>query len=252
MPSTDDPHYGQPVETGGAAPSDARAALILLHGRGATARGMMALAGEASPDHVLFVAPQAYRRTWYPHSFLAPIEQNEPYLTSALGVVGHVLDRTQQAGIPLERTVLVGFSQGACLALEYAARHPQTYGGVFGLSGGLIGPEDTSFSYDGDLDGTFVFLGCSDQDPHIPLERVQESADVLEKLGARVDARVYPGMGHTTNEEELRVLRETLQQYVPSRSVPVDEEDEDDLLDDELEEDEIEDDEIEFFTPDDE
>lgn len=251
MPSTDDPHYGQPVETGGAAPSDARAALILLHGRGATARGMMALAGEASPDHVLFVAPQAYRRTWYPHSFLAPIEQNEPYLTSALGVVGHVLDRTQQAGIPLERTVLVGFSQGACLALEYAARHPQTYGGVFGLSGGLIRPEDTSFSYDGDLDGTFVFLGCSDQDPHIPLERVQESADVLEKLGARVDARIYSGMGHTTNEEELRVLRETLQQYVPSRSVPVDEEDEDDLLDDELE-DEIEDDEIEFFTPDDE
>jgi len=199
----DDPHGGQPVGTAGTPLDDAAAAVVLVHGRGATAESMLQMAGEFETDGVAYLAPQARGRTWYPHSFLEPVERNEPSLSSALELVGEVLARVGEAGVPFERTAVVGFSQGACLSSEYVARNVRRYGGLAALSGGLVGPDDASRDYDGDLDGTPVFLGCSDVDPHIPVERVHETRDVLADLGADVTERIYEGMGHGVNEEEL-------------------------------------------------
>jgi predicted esterase len=171
---------------------------------------MLALADEIDRPGVAYLAPQAARRSWYPNSFMAPIDQNEPELTSALQVVDDTLARIAEAGPPEEQVVLLGFSQGACLAAEYAARHPQRYGGVVALSGGLIGPDGTDFDHEGPLDGTPVFLGCSDQDPYIPLERVEETATVFRRLGATVTKRIYEGMAHTTNDDEIQFVRTLL------------------------------------------
>ncbi|WP_135830126.1 alpha/beta hydrolase [Halorussus halobius] len=202
----DDPHAGQPVGTAGAALDDADAAVVLVHGRGATAESMLEMAGEFAADGVAYLAPQAKGRTWYPNSFLEAIETNEPSLSSALALVEDVLGRVRNAGVPTDRTALVGFSQGACLSSEYVARNADRYGGLAALSGGLIGPEGTPREYDGDLAGTPVFLGCSDVDPHIPVERVHETRDVLDELGADVTERIYEGMGHGVNEEELEYV----------------------------------------------
>lgn len=254
MASSTDPHHGQPLLESGASLDDAGVAMILLHGRGASARSMLTLAGELSVPRVAYLAPQAAQRTWYPQSFLAPVEQNEPDLTSALGVVDALVDRVAAAGLARNRVVLLGFSQGACLALEYAARHPQRYGGVVGLSGGLIGPEDADLAHDGSLDGTPVFLGCSDQDPYIPLERVQDTADVLDAMDAVVEKRIYPGMGHTTNEDEIRGIRELLGRYVRLQTQdpePVDEDDDEDELYDLDELDDLDADELDFGEADD-
>jgi predicted esterase len=196
-------HQGQPVLTAGEPLDCASAAMILLHGRGATAESILSLAGEVSHPGFAYLAPQAAENTWYPHRFLAPLEHNEPHLSSALAAVGDVLDHLTESGVPPERTILLGFSQGACLALEFAARHAQRYGGVAGLSGGLIGPNGASRDYAGSLATTPVFLGCSDVDLHIPKQRVLESADVLRRLGGEVTARLYPNMGHTVNQDEL-------------------------------------------------
>ena len=226
MPPSDHPHQNQPLLDRGAALSEASAAMILLHGRGASARSILGLADELDVPDVAYLAPQAARRSWYPESFMAPPEQNEPHLSSALQVVADTIDHATDEALTTERVVLLGFSQGACLATEYAARHPQRYGGIVGLSGGLIGPEDTDFDVDGTLDGTPVFLGCSDQDPYIPLERVNDTAEVFRRLSAKVTKRIYEGMGHTTNEDELRHVRALLTQHVdPSRtpSSPLDE-----------------------------
>ncbi|HET8655976.1 MAG TPA: dienelactone hydrolase family protein [Longimicrobiaceae bacterium] len=209
-PSHSDPHADAPVLSAGSALAEARAAVILVHGRGASARSILSLAREMPAPDVAYLAPEAAGNVWYPHSFLAPIEQNEPGLSSALARLGQLLASTEDAGIPPERTMLLGFSQGACLVLEFAARHARRYGGVAGLSGGLIGPEGTPRDYHGSLAGTPVFLGCSDTDPHIPLARVDETARVLEAMGAAVDARIYPGMGHTVNADELRTVRTLL------------------------------------------
>jgi phospholipase/carboxylesterase len=220
MSSTDHLHHDQPVLEAGPAPADAQAALILLHGRGASARGMLALADELDVPDVAYRAPQAARRSWYPKSFTAPLEENEPDLGAALGVIDALVAQLCASSLTEEQIFLLGFSQGACLATEYAARHPQRYGGVVGLSGGLIGPEDTPFDYDGTLDGTPVFLGCSDQDPYIPLERVEETAEVLRQLGAKVTKRIYEGMGHTTNEDELDHVRSLLKKGVDPTASP--------------------------------
>jgi phospholipase/carboxylesterase len=214
MSSSDGPHQGQPLLDSGVALSDASVVVILLHGRGASARSILSLGDELSMPDVAYLAPQATRRSWYPESFMAPIEQNEPALSSALQVVSDTIGTVTDAGLSEEEVVLLGFSQGACLATEYVARHPQRYGGVVGLSGGLIGPEGTDFDYDGTLDGTPVFLGCSDQDPYIPLERVEETADVLRGMSATVTKRIYEGMGHTTNEDEIQHIRSMLGEYV--------------------------------------
>jgi len=212
--SSNNPHKDQPVRTGGAALEEAQAALILLHGRGASAQGMLRLANELDVPDVAYRAPQAAMRSWYPQSFMAPRDQNEPELTSALQVVTDTISTAQDGGLDPNRIVLLGFSQGACLATTYAAQNPQRYGGVVGLSGGLIGPEGTTFEYDGSLDGTPAFLGCSDQDPYIPQERVHETANVLQALDAEVTTRIYEGLGHTTNEDELQHVRSVLHRYV--------------------------------------
>jgi len=177
--------------------------MVMVHGRGATAESILELARELRHPELAYVAPQADGYTWYPYSFLAPFERNEPYLSSGLARLGEVLELLRSAGIPPQRTILLGFSQGACLALEFAARNAHRYGGVVGLSGGLIGPPDTPRSYQGAFAGTPVFLGCSDRDPHVPRERVDETAEVMRRMGAAVTERIYPALGHTVNEDEL-------------------------------------------------
>jgi len=201
------PHQGQPVLVAGKPLEDAKAAMLLIHGRGATAESILSLADELPHPDFTYLAPQAAGSTWYPNSFLAPIASNEPYLSSALKAVSDLLDRLTEAGIPLEQTILLGFSQGACLALEFAARHAQRYRGLVGLSGGLIGPEGTPRDYPGSLGGTPVFLGCSDVDFHIPKERVLDSAEVLGRLGGQVTTKLYPNLGHTVNQDELDSVR---------------------------------------------
>lgn len=198
---TDGPHDGQPVHTAGAPLDEADAVVVALHGRGATPASVLDLEREVT-DGVAFLAPAAARNTWYPQSFLSPLAENEPWLSSALGAVDSVVTQATEH-VPAERVVLLGFSQGGCLATEYAARNARRYGGVVALSGGLIGPEGTPRDYDGSLDGTPAFLGCSDRDPHIPLDRVKETTRVLTDLGADVDERIYQGMGHTVNRDEL-------------------------------------------------
>jgi predicted esterase len=200
-------HAGQPVHQAGAPLQTARAAVVMLHGRGATAASILALAIELRLDRVGYLAPQADGNTWYPLSFLAPIERNEPWLSSALAAVGTTLTRAAAADIPLERIVLLGFSQGACLAAEFAARNARRYGGLAVLSGGLIGPALRAEAYTGDFSGMPAFLGCSDVDSHIPAERVRESGDLLQRLGANVTLRLYPGMGHMVNHDELERVR---------------------------------------------
>lgn len=202
-----DPHRGQPVLRYGPRPSDARRAVVLVHGRGDSAEGILGLAKEVALDDVAWLAPQAAGSTWYPYSFLSPMEQNEPKLTSALAAVGAAVDRLASEGVSADRVVLMGFSQGACLSLEYAARQPRRYAAVIALSGGLIGPPGTPRDYPGTLDSTPLFLGCSDIDAHIPVERVRESAEVFRRMGAQVDERIYPGMGHTVNADEIEAVR---------------------------------------------
>jgi phospholipase/carboxylesterase len=191
----------------------ADAAVVMIHGRGASAEGMLDLAAEFVVPRIAYVAPQAATSTWYPHSFLAPLAQNEPALSEALATIGRVVADVVAQGVPHERIVLLGFSQGACLALEYAARNARRWGGVVALSGGLIGPDGTPRDYAGRLDGTPVFLGCSDVDSHIPLNRVHESADVLGKLGGSVTKRIYPGMGHTIVADEVAHVQQLLRSF---------------------------------------
>jgi predicted esterase len=197
------PHQGQPILAAGAPLAEAEAAMILVHGRGATAESILELGQALYRPGMAYLAPQAAGNTWYPYSFMAPLEQNQPGLDSALRAVDDVLAHVLAAGIPAERIFLAGFSQGACLASEYVARHARRYAGLLAFSGGLIGPPGTSRDYPGDLSGTPVFLGCSDVDAHIPLARVEETARVLADLGAVVDKQIYPGMAHTINEDEL-------------------------------------------------
>ena len=189
-------HAGAPL-------ARARAAAILLHGRGADAQGMLTLGEEFGQEDIAYLAPQAPGHSWYPYSFLAPLEQNEPYLSLALATVGATLDHAATAGFTPERVALIGFSQGGCLALEYAARTAKRYGAVAGLSAGLIGPPGTPRDDAGSFAGTPVFLGCSDVDSHIPLARVHETRNVLTRMGAAVTERIYPGMGHTVNADEI-------------------------------------------------
>jgi predicted esterase len=213
-----DPHGNQPVLRHGPGARHARLGVVLVHGRGGSAEDVLALASELRLDDVLYVAPQAADYTWYPYSFLAAMERNEPGLTSGLNRIASLIDTLRHEGLSPERVGLLGFSQGACLSLEYAARYARRYAAVIGLSGGVIGPPGTPRAYEGSLDGTPVFLGCSDIDPHIPLERVNETADVFRTLGAVVDKRIYPGMGHVVNEEELAAARALLSQGAPPRN----------------------------------
>ena len=207
MSVTPGPHQGQPVRHAGESFARARAAMVMVHGRGGTADDILMVTGELAVPGFAYLAPQAAGNTWYPYSFLSPIAQNEPGISSGLAAIGDVLETIERAGIPAERVMLLGFSQGGCLSLEFSARAARRYGGIAGLSGGLIGPEGTPRDYSGSLAGTPVFLGCSDVDPHIPAPRVVETATVLRRLGGEMAMRLYPGMGHTINEDELEAVR---------------------------------------------
>jgi predicted esterase len=208
------PHQGQQVFTAGKPLAEAQAAMILIHGRGATAVSILELANELYHPEFAYLAPQAAGNTWYPYSFLAPMAQNEPGLTSGLQVIADLIGQVEDAGIPAEKIVLAGFSQGACLASEFVARNARRYGGLLAFSGGLIGPPGTPRDYAGSLAGTPVFVGCSDVDFHIPLERVEETAVMLTNLGAKVNKQIYPKMGHTIVQDEIdqanRILRTIL------------------------------------------
>ena len=204
------PHANQPVLTLGPTPAEARLGAILIHGRGASAEDILGLAHELALPDVAYLAPQAAGHTWYPYSFLSRTEQNEPGLSSALLVIEGLVQQFEQQGIPADRVVLMGFSQGACLTLEFATRHARRYAAIAGFSGGLIGPPGTPRDYPASLDSTPVFIGCSDVDPHIPVERVRESAEVYRRMGAAVDERIYPGMGHTINQAEIDAVRNLL------------------------------------------
>ncbi|MFW6062851.1 MAG: alpha/beta hydrolase [Chloroflexota bacterium] len=207
-------HERQPVRTTGAALDNARAAMILVHGRGATADSILTLTQELDRPHFAYLAPQAAYNTWYPQSFLAPLEQNEPHLSSALATLDNLVQRVVDGGIPRRRLILLGFSQGACLASEYVARNAGRYGGLAALSGGLIGAPGTPRDYDGSLQGTPVFLGCSDVDPHIPKKRVDETEQVLSRLQGKVTKRIYRGMGHTVNHDEIEFVQSMMDELL--------------------------------------
>jgi len=210
MASVSDPHAGQLVRRSGPEPTRARLTAILVHGRGGTAAGMIDLWSTIGLDDVAYLAPQAAGNTWYPLSFLAPMAENQPGLSSGLSVLAGLVAALEGEGVPSTRVALLGFSQGACLTLEFAARHARRYATVVGLSGGVIGPPGTPRDYAGSLDGTPVLLACSDVDAHIPLERVHESTNVFRALGGVVDERIYPGMGHTVTDEEIDLVRKLL------------------------------------------
>jgi predicted esterase len=209
-----DPHANQPVLNAGPMPEKAAATILLVHGRGADAEGMLSLYEELGAEKLAAIAPQAAGNTWYPHSFLAPLDSNQPYLDSALGGLDSLVADLLARGISCERIVFLGFSQGACLTLEFVARHARRYGAVIGLTGGLIGPPGTPRNYPGSLAGTPVFLGTSDPDPHVPFERVKETEVVLKRMEAKVELRRYPGMPHTINDDELDACRKLLKRVV--------------------------------------
>lgn len=200
-----DPHRAAQVFGMGAPIDQARAALILLHGRGSNAHDILSLAEGLSLANVAVLAPNAVGHTWYPQRFVRPVAENEPYLSSALGLIRALIERLNQAGIPTDKIIVGGFSQGACLASEYVARNPTRYGGLAVFSGGLIGESVARDNYPatGTLAGTPVFVGCSDVDFHIPVGRVHETSAMLRDLGGAVTERIYPNMGHTINDDEL-------------------------------------------------
>jgi predicted esterase len=212
--SAPDPHRGQPVLTAGTPVAEAKGAVIMLHGRGADAADIIGLARVIDRPGFTYIAPNAADHAWYPRPFMSPQASNEPWLSSAKGVVAHLLAEVALAGIPLERTALIGFSQGACLATEFAARNPRRYGAIIALSGGLIGDRVAPGDYAGSLAGTPVFVGCSDTDPFIPLARVQESAAIMAHLGGEVTERIYPHMPHTIVPDEVQHVRAILDAMV--------------------------------------
>jgi len=205
-----DPHRDQPVLMSGRALDSAPAAVILVHGRGASAADILSLAEELDHPEFAYLAPEAAGHTWYPNSFLAPLAQNQPWLDSALSFLGEVVTRAVAAGIPRQKVALVGFSQGACLATEFVARNATRCGALIAFTGGLIGPPGTRFNYPGDLSGTPCFFGAGDPDPHVPWKRVEESASVLSALGGVVTLQRYPGLPHTINQDEIEQAKQLL------------------------------------------
>jgi predicted esterase len=200
---SNDPHNGGPVRQFGKPLPEASGAVILLHGRGGSADDILSLAHDLYLPGLVYLAPQAVGNSWYPNSFLAPLAQNEPWLTSALRKVETTLQMADDAGISSDRIVIGGFSQGACLATEFAARHPKRYAGLIAFTGGLIGPPDTDLAHKGDLAGTPTFFGSGDPDPHVPWQRVQQSAKIFAEMGAAVTSRRYANRPHTISSAEI-------------------------------------------------
>lgn len=207
MSNSSTPHQNQPIVTTGVSLDEAEAAMILVHGRGASAESILSLSTELPHPKFAYLAPQAANNTWYPQSFLSPIEVNEPGISSGIVAIEALVEQAVEAGIPHEKIVIGGFSQGACLTLEFVARHARRYGSVFAFSGGLIGPDGTPRDYEGSLNSTPIFIGCSDVDFHIPEARVHHSDEVLKNLGGDVTTKIYPNMGHTVNLDEINTVR---------------------------------------------
>jgi phospholipase/carboxylesterase len=205
------PHQGQPLLVRGLPLGSAKNAMILVHGRGATAESILELSTLFDEPDFTYLAPQAEGNSWYPFSFLSPLAQNEPGISSAMAVLTQLFEKLEASGVSCSKTLLLGFSQGACVSLEYTARHARRYGGVAGLSGGLIGPEGTPRNYNGSLDRTPVFLGCSETDFHIPKERVHHTAAVFRGLKADVTERLYPDLGHAVNQDEIDFIKGMMQ-----------------------------------------
>jgi phospholipase/carboxylesterase len=202
--------HNKKIITAGSSLNEAKRALILLHGRGANAEDILSLAAHLNVNDFHLVAPRATNNTWYPFSFLAPPKQNEPWLSSALEVVDELIQDITNAGIPTENIYLGGFSQGACLTLEFAARNAKKYGGVLAFTGGLIGDKIYSENYKGDFQNTRIFIGTSDPDPHVPVERVYATSNILKNMNAVVTEKVYNNMGHTINEDEIMMVNRLL------------------------------------------
>lgn len=200
-------HMKEPTKYHGASISEAKAFVLSLHGRNQSPDIILEVADRIGLDGVHYAAPQAFQNSWYPERFMAPIEKNEPFLTYSLDVCRRQLKQWTEHGVATEKIVLMGFSQGACLAAEYAIRNPERYGGLLIFTGALIGPDGTSWPVKGSFEGTLVFLGTSDEDEWIPVERVHEMDAMLIKMGAKTDKRVYNGMGHLVNDEEIDAAR---------------------------------------------
>lgn len=209
MTNNSHPHEGASVFAAGTPLEEAKAVAVMVHGRGANAPSILQLGGDLGMDGFAYIAPEAVGNTWYPLPFMRPTQENEPYFSSALRTVDDVVSHVIETGIPAEKIIVIGFSQGACLGLEYVARNPQRYGGAVAFSGGLISLSNPNgeATYEGSLEGTPVFIGCSDIDSHIPLSRVNQSTAVMRRLGAEVEERIYPGMGHMVNEDEMNYVR---------------------------------------------
>ena len=209
------PHAGQRVVRTGAPLETARAAMIMVHGRNAAPENILELAPVLDRPEFAYLAPAAANGTWYPFSFMAPRDKNEPGISSGLFVIESLVSDLLAHGFDPQSIILLGFSQGACLASEFSIRHPRRYGGVMALSGGLIGPPATTWDdVTASLDGMPVFLGCSDVDSHIPAERVLESEAVFRRLGASVTRRLYPGMGHTVIPDEIENVQRTMDEVL--------------------------------------
>ncbi len=210
-----DPHRDQPVRTLGAPLGQAAAAIVLLHGRGASAEDILGLAGEMYDERVAYLAPQAADHRWYPYSFMAPIAENEPWLSSALAKVAAVVELAVDGGVSLEHIFVCGFSQGACLSTEFIARNPARYGGLVAFTGGLIGPAGTDLHHAGNLAGMPALFCSGDPDPHVPWSRVLESAKQLTAMGAEVETKRYPGRPHTVLPQEIEAARELIFKSLP-------------------------------------
>lgn len=198
-----EPHVGQPIETTGRPLGEGRAVMIMIHGRQAAPVNILQLVDSLSQPEFTYIAPAAADNTWYPYSFMADKEQNEPGISSGVAVIDGVVSDVVNKGILKDHIVLLGFSQGACLTAEYAVEHADRFGGVILYSGSVIGPPGTTWAYGGSFDGTPIFMGCSDVDSHVPMERIEEGAAVFERMGAIVTKRIYPGMGHQINDDEI-------------------------------------------------
>lgn len=214
-----DPHRDTPILRLGSELATATIAVLLLHGRGASAQDILELAPEFPHGDIAFVAPQAANNSWYPNSFLAPLKQNEPWLTSALSKVQFIIQQCVDAGLSQKNVVIAGFSQGACLATEFVARHPSRYGALIAFTGGLIGPPGMDLHHAGSLKETPALLSSGDPDPHVPWARVESSARELERMGARIQLNRYPGRSHTILNEELEAARRIIQPLLNSRFV---------------------------------
>ncbi|GEM68832.1 phospholipase/carboxylesterase [Sphingobacterium mizutaii NBRC 14946 = DSM 11724] len=190
--------------------NDPKKALIMIHGRGGSAQDIMGLAEYLKVNDYLLLGPEAEQNTWYPHSFIAPIISNQPNLDIALELIGEAVQIANEKGIENENIYFLGFSQGSCLTLEYTSRNAKKYGGIVAFTGGLIGEKLHPDHYTGNFDGTKVFIGTSDPDFHVPVERVQESSKLMRGLGAQVEEKIYPNMGHTISQDEIKIVNDTI------------------------------------------